>query len=84
MFLVLPPDRLDTYARWLRLLVTQALRDIAKAAERPQGGSAATEAAPEALSSSWRRLSAAGADALFLLDEFAALGRLEAVEQPWG
>ena len=30
VFLVLPPDRLDTYARWLRLLVAQALRDIAR------------------------------------------------------
>ena len=31
VFLVLPPDRLDTYARWLRLLIAQALRDVARA-----------------------------------------------------
>ena len=32
VFLVLPPDRLDTYSRWLRLLVTQSLTDMARAA----------------------------------------------------
>lgn len=31
VFLVLPPDRLATYARWLRLLVTQSLNDMAQA-----------------------------------------------------
>lgn len=36
VFLVLPPDRLDTYARWLRLLISQALQEIARNA---QGGS---------------------------------------------
>ena len=35
VFLVLPPDRLDTYARWLRLLIAQALRDIARAGDAP-------------------------------------------------
>ncbi len=30
VFLVLPPDRLSTYARWLRLLVTQSLTDMAR------------------------------------------------------
>ena len=28
VFLVLPPDRLATYSRWLRLLVAQSLQDI--------------------------------------------------------
>lgn len=62
VFLVLPPDRLAAYARWLRLLVTQGLNDLARA-----GG-------------------AGGGDArvLFLLDEFAALGRLEPVERAYG
>ena len=32
-FLVLPPNRMDAYSRWLRLLVSQALQDIARDAE---------------------------------------------------
>ena len=35
VFLVLPPDRLGAYARWLRLMVTQSLQDMARAPERP-------------------------------------------------
>ncbi len=31
VFLVLPPDRLDTYARWLRLMIAQALTELARA-----------------------------------------------------
>ncbi|GAA3275065.1 hypothetical protein GCM10020258_53720 [Sphingomonas yabuuchiae] len=30
VFLCLPPDRLDTYARWLRLLIAQAVTDMAR------------------------------------------------------
>ena len=59
-YLVLPPDRLATYARWLRLMLAQGLTDLARApasGERP---------------------------VLFLLDEFAALGRLEPVERAMG
>ncbi len=67
IFLVLPPNRLDAYSRWLRLLVAQALQDIARDAEASQAGS--------------QRLKQ---PALFLLDEFAALGRLEAVERAMG
>ena len=33
VFLVLPPNRLDAYSRWLRLLVSQALAEIARDAE---------------------------------------------------
>ena len=33
VFLVLPPNRLDAYSRWLRLLVSQALQDIARNTE---------------------------------------------------
>src|SRR3546814_2398317 len=58
--LVLPPDRLATYARWLRLMLAQALTDLARAPASP--------ARP----------------VLFLLDEFAALGRLEPVERAMG
>ena len=60
VFLVLPPDRLDTYSRWLRLLVTQSLTDLVRAPGRP--------ASP----------------VLYLLDEFAALGHLAAVERAMG
>jgi type IV secretion system protein VirD4 len=67
IFLVLPPNRLDAYSRWLRLLVAQALQDIARDAEAAQAGS--------------QRLKQ---PALFLLDEFAALSRLEAVERAMG
>ena len=60
VFLCLPPDRLDTYARWLRLLVAQAVTDMARSPARPER------------------------PVLFLLDEFAALGRLEQVERAMG
>jgi type IV secretion system protein VirD4 len=67
IFLVLPPNRLDAYSRWLRLLVAQALQDIARDGEAAQAGAARLKQ-----------------PALFLLDEFAALGRLEAVERAMG
>ena len=35
VFLVLPPDRLATYSRWLRLLVTQSLTDMARTPAKP-------------------------------------------------
>jgi len=35
VFLVLPPDRLDTYSRWLRLLVAQAVTDMARSPVQP-------------------------------------------------
>lgn len=35
VFLVLPPDRLSTYSRWLRLLITQSLTDMARAPATP-------------------------------------------------
>jgi type IV secretion system protein VirD4 len=60
VFLVLPPDRLSTYARWLRLIVSQSLTDMARQATSP----------------AW--------PALYLLDEFAALGRLDPVERAVG
>ena len=60
VFLVLPPERLDGYARWLRLMVAQATHDLARSPALP--------AEP----------------VLFLLDEFAALGRLDPVERAFG
>ena len=77
VFLVLPPNRMDAYSRWLRLLVSQALQDIARDAEasvRPQSGLAGAQGGTQRLRS----------PTLFLLDEFAALGRLEAVERAMG
>ena len=59
-YLVLPPDRLATYARWLRLMLAQGLTDLARAPSSP------------------------ARSVLFLLDEFAALGRLEPVERAMG
>ena len=35
VFLVLPPDRLSTYSRWLRLLVSQSLLDMARTPQKP-------------------------------------------------
>ncbi|WFS69614.1 type IV secretory system conjugative DNA transfer family protein (plasmid) [Agrobacterium leguminum] len=60
VFLILPPDRLDTYARWLRLLLAQALTDMARSPAKPEK------------------------PVLFMLDEFAALGRLDPVERAMG
>ncbi|MFV1642666.1 type IV secretory system conjugative DNA transfer family protein [Phaeobacter sp. JH20_41] len=77
VFLVLPPNRMDAYSRWLRLLVSQALQDIARDAEasvRPQSGLAGAQGGTQRLKT----------PTLFLLDEFAALGRLEAVERAMG
>ena len=84
VFLVLPPNRMDAYSRWLRLLVSQALQDIARDAEattQVSGASPALSEAPAAPVSATGRLKA---PTLFLLDEFAALGRLEAVERAMG
>ncbi len=35
VFLVVPPDRLGTYARWLRLMVTQSLQDMVRTPGKP-------------------------------------------------
>lgn len=100
VFLVLPPNRLDAYSRWLRLLVSEALQDIARDAERPRGTerpqeppgglsgplahSRDPEGATDALSAALWPAERLKTPALFLLDEFAALGRLEAVERAIG
>jgi type IV secretion system protein VirD4 len=61
IYLVLPADRLNTFGRWLRLLVQQSItvnaRNIETKPDKP---------------------------ILFILDEFAALGRLTMVEQAYG
>lgn len=61
IFLCLPPDRIDAYSRWLRLIVVEALTALTR-----------TPALP------------GRKPVLFLLDEFAALGRLEPVARAMG
>ena len=63
IYLVLPPDKLQTYSRWLRLMVSIGIRAVA----RGRGSS-----------------SSHGLPALFVLDEFGTIGRLEAVAQAYG
>lgn len=90
VFLVLPPNRLDAYARWLRLLVSEALQDIARQAEggeMPTMALSGPQGAPEASQAETpvkRAAHPAPSPTLFLLDEFAALGRLEAIERAMG
>ncbi|WP_340316152.1 type IV secretory system conjugative DNA transfer family protein [Rhizorhabdus argentea] len=60
VFVCLPPDRIDAYSRWMRLIVAQALAELA------------------------RSTTATSRPVLFLLDEFAALGRLEPVARAMG
>jgi type IV secretion system protein VirD4 len=60
VYLILPTDRIDAYARWLRLLIACALRATARTAGQPK-----------------ERV-------LFLLDEFAHLGRMHPVQRDIG
>jgi type IV secretory pathway TraG/TraD family ATPase VirD4 len=62
IYLVLPPDKLQTYARWLRLMVSIAIRAVARAGSQ----------------------SPLGLPALFVLDEFGTIGKLNAVAQAYG
>jgi len=60
VYLVLPPDRLDSYARWLRLMIACALRAQTRATGR------------------------VGERVVFLLDEFAHLGRMTPIQRDIG
>jgi type IV secretion system protein VirD4 len=60
VYLILPTDRIDAYARWLRLLIACALRATARTAGQPKDR------------------------VLFLLDEFAHLGRMHPVQRDIG
>lgn len=93
VFLVLPPNRMDAYSRWLRLLVSQALQDIARDAEQvvpvavsttPTQTSPAVSERPQQPQERLKVSNPTLGPTLFLLDEFAALGRLEAVERAMG
>ncbi len=60
VYLILPSDRFDGYARWLRLVIASALLAMARTQGQPR-----------------QRV-------LFLLDEFAHLGRMRPVERDIG
>src|ERR1039457_6813039 len=72
VYLVLPPDKLETYARWLRLMVSAGIRAVAR-------GSGASR-----LPNASRPQAAIGVPALFILDEFGTIGKLNAVAQAYG
>ena len=57
IYLVLPPERMDTYRPWLRLMIACSLLSMTRTPGRP------------------------AARVLFLLDEFANLGRMQPVER---
>lgn len=65
LYLVLPPDKLGSYGRWLRLVVGSLLHEMVSGV---QEGGRRVMARPEH-------------DVVFLLDEFAQLGRVRSVEQ---
>jgi len=60
VYLILPTDRMEGYARWLRLMIASALRAMSRTRGQPD------------------------ARILFLLDEFAHLGRMAPVQQGIG
>jgi type IV secretion system protein VirD4 len=76
IYLVLPPDKLETYARWLRLMVSIAIRAVA----RGSGGSRS----PDIYRPTSGAGGGAGLPALFMLDEFGTIGKLNAVAQAYG
>lgn len=60
IYLILPSDRLEAYARWLRLMISCSLLAIARARGQPKK------------------------HVLFLLDEFAHLGKMHPVQRDIG
>lgn len=65
LYLVLPAHHLDTYARWLRLVVACGLHELARSPGKPT-----VDGRPHRV--------------LFLLDEFAHLGRMNPVLRAFG
>ncbi|QYA08685.1 type IV secretory system conjugative DNA transfer family protein [Agrobacterium larrymoorei] len=97
VFLVLPPDRLSSYARWLRLMISQSLMEMARHQTiAPPSAGLPTTAKTETKTNTNINTKNSGSAALrsglhananavlFLLDEFACLGRLAAVERAMG
>jgi type IV secretion system protein VirD4 len=72
VYLVLPPDKLETYARWLRLMISAGIRAVARGTA---GSRSLNASAPR---------NASGLPALFMLDEFGTIGKLNAVAQAYG
>jgi len=70
VYLVLPRDKLQTFARWLRLMVSAGIRAVARCS-----GGAPNLARPQA---------ALGLPVLFMLDEFGMIGKLNAVADSYG
>jgi len=77
VYLVLPPDKLETYARWLRLMISIAIRAVA----RGPGGSRLPEIQRQP---SGGQQSGSTLPVLFMLDEFGTIGKLNAVAQAYG
>lgn len=85
VFLALPPDRLGTYARWLRFMISQSLTEMASARRGPSiSGSVTPSEVTSATLGRQKTVAPANKSVLFLLDEFASLGRLAAVERAMG
>ncbi len=85
VFLVLPPDRLSTYARWLRLMISQSLTEMVR--DRNGASPSQSITASEVTATTFgkqKKVAPANKSVLFLLDEFASLGRLDAVERAMG
>ncbi len=83
--LVLPPDRLGTYARWLRFMISQSLTEMASARRGPSiSGSVTPSEVTSATLGRQKTVAPANKSMLFLLDELASLGRLAAVERAMG
>lgn len=68
LYLVLPPERLDGYRRWLRLVIASALLELTRRAG--MSGSASVGQPRHRV--------------LFMLDEFAHLGRMQPIERDVG
>lgn len=71
VYLVLPPDRMDSYHRWLRIMVACAVRSMMRAPDPPAQCGTRSGLQPDAR-------------VVFILDEFAHLGRMQPVERDIG
>ena len=72
VYLVLPMDKLQTHARWLRLMVSIAIRAVTR-----KGGVSAPSRGGGSQGPS-------GLPVLFMLDEFGTIGKLNMVAQAYG
>lgn len=59
LFFILPPDRLDSYKRWMRLMISCSLLAVIRSPGKPKQ------------------------NVLFLLDEFANLGKMEPITRAY-